>query len=218
MIIINKNEGVCIDNNGTYEFSCRCNGGFQGDRCDYDLCTETECFNGGKCIAVSINESNVEAQCSCINGFTGYLCQEHMCEKLECLNGSNCTVAHSDFTDFNARCDCLYGFDGELCEIDLCDGIECYNGGICSIDESNPHNLKGNCNCTDQFVGESCTIVTGCEGYPCQNDGRCKLLPEADTTVQECFNRSKHFKNYVIWYLMVYLIDIVIEEDKFRDW
>ena len=69
MLKIIKNIGVnteyCSDRNRIEEFNCKCNAGFEGRRCETDLCDDLTCQNGfceaGSCIcnAYFINIENI---------------------------------------------------------------------------------------------------------------------------------------------------------------
>ena len=62
---MNINTQSCSDGNGTQKFKCTCNHGFEGERCEIDLCDDVTCENGfcdaGNCICDSgyINNGNI---------------------------------------------------------------------------------------------------------------------------------------------------------------
>ena len=146
LYFIYKNGGLCQDGNGTEQFSCRCNGSFQGEVCDYDLCVKTHCEHG------------------------------------------ECNANFSDPMNITPKCDCYDGYFGLLCEQHLCDDFICSNGGICTLDRNDFGELMPKCNCTDEYVGEKCNIIKGCAGFPCKNEGQCKLIESHDSLIQESFN------------------------------
>ena len=45
---------------------CRCERGYNGDRCENPACLP-DCMNGGECVSPEV--------CSCKNGYTGARCQ-----------------------------------------------------------------------------------------------------------------------------------------------
>ena len=176
-----------MDRNGTHQFHCQCNGGFQGARCDLDVCKETECFNDGVCIAQNNDANNIEAQCVCSVGYFGSFCEQHICDDNKCLNGGDCIIDTSDPNNLKTQCACLNGFFGVTCERDMCSDITCFNGK-CLIEESDSGIFQPKCNCDIEFVGEQCNIVKGCEGNPCLNDGICELVSTSYSSDQESLN------------------------------
>lgn len=61
-------QGACIDQVGTY--SCVCQDGFSGDRCQLDVneCLSNPCFRADKCIDLP-----GDYRCECFPGFIGKL-------------------------------------------------------------------------------------------------------------------------------------------------
>lgn len=133
-IFIWKNDGRCFDNNGTQKFVCQCIGGFQGTTCEFDLCKETECKNGGECIA-SINDANVmKPTCNCLTGFIGSDCSDHVCDNITCKNGGECTVDETDLDQLKAECHCPDVYYGDECQnLSGCEGKPCQNDGECQL-------------------------------------------------------------------------------------
>ena len=70
---MNINTQTCSDMNKTKEFSCICNDGFVGKRCEIDLCDGVTCENGF-CDA---------GKCSCNDG---YIMNENVCKETCDLN------------------------------------------------------------------------------------------------------------------------------------
>ena len=69
---IGTNTEYCFDSNGSDEFKCECNEGFDGKRCE-DVCS-LECGINGSCE----NEINTitgikQSKCLCRNNFTGFI-------------------------------------------------------------------------------------------------------------------------------------------------
>ena len=77
---IGLNAKNCSDENGSGKFHCSCYGGFEGERCEIDLCDGVFCQNGS-CEA---------GNCICNNG---YIKIENNCEETCAL--SPCEVSFS---------------------------------------------------------------------------------------------------------------------------
>ena len=75
MIVINKknignNTEYCFDSNGSEEFKCECNDGFDGKRCE-DQCP-LDCQNGGLCTTeINATTGTKNWICVCTDNFTG---------------------------------------------------------------------------------------------------------------------------------------------------
>uniref|UniRef100_A0A9J2Q1N3 EGF-like domain-containing protein n=1 Tax=Ascaris lumbricoides TaxID=6252 RepID=A0A9J2Q1N3_ASCLU len=108
-------EVECL-NNGTCvlgpdgQASCLCLEGFNGARCEFNVCATMPCMNGGICHA-----SGAEASCECPPRFTGVLCEQAICDPV-CENGGSC-----EFINESAVCQCMPGTTGINCNlIDVC--------------------------------------------------------------------------------------------------
>ena len=81
IIVFIKNIGIntenCFDMNGSQEFNCECNDGFEGERCEIALCENIVCENGscdaGNCIC---NDGFIQ-----INGICEETCALDPCEE-----------------------------------------------------------------------------------------------------------------------------------------
>ena len=69
---IGNNTEYCFDSNGNDEFKCECNEGFDGKRCDEDVCL-LECKNDGNCITAIVSTTGTkQPKCICADNFTGF--------------------------------------------------------------------------------------------------------------------------------------------------
>ncbi|MBS2018957.1 MAG: DNRLRE domain-containing protein [Deltaproteobacteria bacterium] len=156
-------QGTCA--NGQAGYTCTCNPGFTGPRCDtpIDNCASAPCKNGGTCTT-----SGATYACACAPGFSGTNCEINVddCAARPCQNGGVCTDGVNAFS-----CACPPGYTGETCGtlVDNCASNPCENGGTCT-------NGVGSytCACPAGFTGVNCQInVDDCAGNPCQNGGTC---------------------------------------------
>uniref|UniRef100_K1QPB1 Zinc metalloproteinase nas-36 n=1 Tax=Magallana gigas TaxID=29159 RepID=K1QPB1_MAGGI len=94
--ICNENSclnGVCFPHSSS-TYSCKCNAGWSGNKCDINLCANVDC-NQGKCEALS----ETETRCICDAGWYGEFCDINPCEQIDCNKGF-CEVVSM----FEARC------------------------------------------------------------------------------------------------------------------
>ena len=84
MIIINnllikqKNEGICLDDEESSKFRCTCTQQFDGERCEDNLCDRYPCFNNGTCSVDLINDQKVPT-CDCPENTDGQTCNLLIC-------------------------------------------------------------------------------------------------------------------------------------------
>ena len=110
---IGINTEYCFDSNGSDEFKCECNEGFDGKRCE-DECS-LKCGDNASC-ATEINSITgiKQSKCVCADNFTGFHSQFFPVE--------------TNFNFSNLGPDCNIA-----CSItcNLCDENPCHNGGTC---------------------------------------------------------------------------------------
>ena len=100
------NTASCSDVNGSQEFKCQCEDGFDGQRCEVAVCSSNYCYNNGLC---SIEDDNgiKSLQCECFDGFEGQRCDINLCDSVICENGScdagNC-ICDDGFVDIQNNC------------------------------------------------------------------------------------------------------------------
>ena len=69
---IGLNTEYCFDSNGSDEFKCECNEGFDGKRCE-DECS-LECGIHGSCTTeINTVSGTKQWKCLCRNNFTGFI-------------------------------------------------------------------------------------------------------------------------------------------------
>ena len=67
---MNVNTEYCSDMDGSQEFRCQCNDGFDGKRCE--IVCPLDCKNGGSCITkMTTKTNNKQWKCNCPSQFTG---------------------------------------------------------------------------------------------------------------------------------------------------
>ena len=100
------NTASCSDVNGSQEFKCQCEDGFDGQRCEVAVCSSNYCYNNGLC---SIEDDNgiKRLQCECFDGFEGQRCDINLCDSVICENGScdagNC-ICDDGYVDIENIC------------------------------------------------------------------------------------------------------------------
>ncbi|XP_033097580.1 fibropellin-1-like [Anneissia japonica] len=159
-------NGVCTPQSTGYV--CTCVTGYVGINCETPAsCNTGYCLNGGTCRFDILTAS---AMCICNNDFTGNRCDTALigCNMFPCQNQGTCiSVTGSYF------CVCPPGYAGINCEtppVSPCSTNLCLNGGTCT-DVSATAFV---CTCVVGFTGVFCeTALTGCNTFPCQNQGTC---------------------------------------------
>ncbi|XP_041864735.1 protocadherin Fat 3 [Melanotaenia boesemani] len=91
-------------------FTCSCNTGFTGGRCEIELtsCTPNPCQNDGNCKPVGS-----AFLCGCPRGLRGLICDEDVneCDQDDCGNRGECINTFGSF-----YCNCSEGFEGQFCD------------------------------------------------------------------------------------------------------
>ena len=175
-----QNDAMCT--NHLYgSFTCLCNTGWTGDRCevDIDYCalnfttsTYGPCDEIG---AIGCIDGNSTYLCVCAVGFTGYNCSDDIdeCDPNLCQNDAICTNLNASF-----ECLCGPGWTGALCDIDIdyCASNSSIYGPCDEIGSSNctDGNSTYYCSCAVGFAGYNCSEdINECEPDPCQNGATC---------------------------------------------
>ena len=71
------NTEYCFDMNGSQEFKCECNVGFDGKMCELSVCP-LNCENNGVCSTEIDSITNIKLwKCDCPSPFTGYWEQKY---------------------------------------------------------------------------------------------------------------------------------------------
>jgi len=145
------NGGTCENLVGS--FTCTCQNGWGGARCneDIDECAaeQNPCANGGEC-----NNTDGSFTCTCPPNWTGELCDIDVNECLNdpCQNGSSCLNLEGSY-----ECVCSSGWGGQNCDEDFneCDMGLCPEGSICVMLSMNQFTCEcpeRGCNNADEAV------------------------------------------------------------------
>ncbi|XP_065938381.1 uncharacterized protein [Magallana gigas] len=163
-----QNNGTCVRNGMTQNYTCTCVPGFTGRFCEIDKneCLSGPCQNGGTCLDL-INRF----ECQCVPGYTGNQCEIDIneCTSGPCHNDGSCL----DLIN-RLECMCVPGYTGSRCEIDIneCASNPCENQATCN-DLVNFFN----CTCLSGFTGDQCQIdINECDSNPCENQATCNDL------------------------------------------
>jgi len=107
------NGGACSDGGSAYSFTCSCNAGWTGDKCqtDVDDCAAYPCKNEGSCR----DAGNQAFSCTCADGWKGKTCTEDTddCDPNPCQNSGDCTDKGTNYF----TCACASGFTGQYCDM-----------------------------------------------------------------------------------------------------
>ncbi|XP_052236453.1 prolow-density lipoprotein receptor-related protein 1-like isoform X3 [Dreissena polymorpha] len=155
------------DNN---EYKCSCELGFEGRRCELDLCYKY-CAANGSCSFMKAKTGLITRFCDCPPMFYGDRCQFSNCTL--CKNGGHCSLDANNKT----VCVCPEGFKGLDCSQMVkswCDGY-CENGGTCSVNPSR----RRVCACSPDYRGERCEQCSSQVSFNvCLNNGTCHMNGE----------------------------------------
>ena len=100
--------------NGSQEFKCECNDGFDGKRCEIFICP-LDCKNDALCEAEIGESGNKNWECHCEFPFQG---------KAELISSKTCNIIY--IGQICAEVDCSDPMDHPCC------GQPCHNGGSCA--------------------------------------------------------------------------------------
>nr|XP_025846905.1 protein eyes shut homolog [Vulpes vulpes] len=179
-----KNGATCIDQPGNYfchcvapfkvvnGFSCLCNPGFAGLRCEQDIddCILNACEHNSTC-----KDMHLSYQCVCLTGWEGSFCEQESndCRMNPCKNNSTCTDLYNSY-----HCECTSGWTGQNCseETNECDSDPCMNGALCH-ESTIPGQFV--CLCPPFYTGKFChQHYNPCDPLsdPCRNNSTCLTL------------------------------------------
>lgn len=166
-----QNNGSCIPGANKHDFTCRCQPGFEGPKCEIN----TDDCKGIKCPAGQVCYDMINAyECRCPLGFIGDDCSVDIdpCAKDPCVNGT-CVI---DKTTNEWQCKCKPGFTGPLCDMDI-DECNIPNTKICitGLCVNTVGSFK--CYCEPGYTGLRCEKdIDECLPQPCQNQATCYNL------------------------------------------
>ncbi|XP_070184052.1 fibropellin-3-like [Littorina saxatilis] len=145
------NGGTCF--NGPGVFSCSCENGYAGTRCEIDVkpCQYNQCQNGGSCTnRITIGDFGTNNQNGTNGSYNSGIGNSGI------GTGTN---GASSFTTGTFHCECPAGFEGSTCEIErttCTDQINCQNGGTCYQFNDGSDNYY--CTCPDGYSGTTCQV------------------------------------------------------------
>ena len=146
-----ENTGTCVVETASLyvdnpQTACRCPNGYDGPRCENDLCLKLKCQNNGTCQRLP----NGQAKCLCTEQWSGSECQDDIDECLNrttilCYNNGICSNERGGYS-----CRCLENYLGSRCEREhVClRHSPCLNQGLCK-----PHGEEYYCECSSSFTG-----------------------------------------------------------------
>ncbi|CAB63408.4 EGF-like domain-containing protein [Caenorhabditis elegans] len=143
-------NGTCVLNDQYNKFTCVCDDGFFGDKCQYsDICTSATCLYGGTCTELN----NGDYKCDCLLQYFGKNCEViNRCDYGKPCNNGKCASTIDGITT-NYTCTCDDGWTGTNCDT--------------MIDFCIPNPCSYNSTCKPKFKGYDCTCITGLTGVNC---------------------------------------------------
>lgn len=176
-------HGLCTLNRaaeeGQHEWTCVCDNGYFGKRCEILLDTENICiYYGVLCLHGSCTNCTDadNCACECDPGWTGSACNQEIneCDPDPCQNGAPCMDQLADF-----YCDCSkipgqYG--GKFCQAQVtCAQLPCGHDeqNFCT-DQSKTTLSSIQCLCSQSWLGDRCEKYSEqCADDTCFNGGEC---------------------------------------------
>jgi len=162
---------------------CRCEPGFYGDNCEFDICSESRCENGGKCSARYLGGdlSVSKSACICEGNFKGETCSSNPCDGVTCSGNGKCVALGPN----SYKCECNSPWTGADCT-QSCEG-QCVGTFpyMCSMTEDYSYCMKGvyqGCNYNNQTGNSQYCCVSNC--YACER----VTCPEPENN---CYESSK---------------------------
>jgi len=147
---------------------CICEPGFYGPNCEFDICSESRCQNGGKCSSKFLGGdlSVSSGACICPQPFQGEACEKNPCDGVTCSGNGKCVSKGPN----SYKCECNAPYTGETCS-QSCDGI-CMGTFpyMCSLTQSFSYCIKDTplgCMYTNQSgLGSNFCCLSNC--YACE--------------------------------------------------
>jgi hypothetical protein len=163
---------------------CICEPGFYGNNCEFDICSDSRCQNGGKCTARYLggDVSVSVAACTCPQPYQGEACESNPCNGVTCSGNGKCVSLGPN----SYKCECKPPYVGEFCD-QSCDGI-CVGSFpyMCSLTQEFSYCIKNtNLGCMYQNnsgLGSNLCCLRNC--YACEK----VICPIPDN---DCFESSK---------------------------
>jgi len=163
--------------------TCKCEPGFFGPNCEFDICSNSRCQNGGVCSSRYLGgDLSVSAgSCICPQPYQGDACEKNPCNGVTCSGNGKCVSLGPN----SYKCECNSPWVGETCS-QSCDGI-CKGTFpyMCSLNQPFSYCIKDTplgCIYTNQSaLGSNFCCLSNC--YACER----VTCPKPDN---DCFESS----------------------------
>jgi hypothetical protein len=162
---------------------CRCEPGFYGPNCEFDICSDSRCQNGGKCAAKYLGgDLSVSiGACTCPKPYEGVSCGSNPCDGVTCSGNGKCLATGPN----SYKCACNAPWTGASCN-QSCEG-QCVGTFpyMCSMNEPFGYCMKGvamGCNYQNQTGNSQFCCINNC--YACEK----VTCPQPDN---DCYESSK---------------------------